>query len=142
MEQLINILDEGNFSCVIQNHDEIRTFTQRGVADLFELYSNDCNFLKGAIIADKIVGKAAAVLMVAGGIRGLHTHTISEQALSVFDGSGIEVTYGQSVPVIINRTRTDWCPMEKLCKDEESIEKLIDIIADFQHKLNEKNTFK
>ena len=34
MEELINLLHSGGYSCVIANGDNIRTFTQRGVADL------------------------------------------------------------------------------------------------------------
>lgn len=136
MEQLIKTLDEGNYSCVIQNNDEIRTFSQRGVADLFDLYTNNHAFMKGATIADKIVGKASAALMVAGDIKKVYTHIISEQALSIFEKTNIEVSYDKAVPVIINRTQTDWCPMEKLCKNENNIDKLLVIIDDFQLKEN------
>ena len=31
MEELINLLHSGGYSCVIANGDNIRTFTQRGV---------------------------------------------------------------------------------------------------------------
>ena len=33
MEELINLLHTGGYSCVIANEGKIRTFTQRGVAD-------------------------------------------------------------------------------------------------------------
>ena len=35
MEELINLLHTGGYSCVIDNEGKIRTFTQRGVADLY-----------------------------------------------------------------------------------------------------------
>ena len=37
MEELINLLHTGGYSCVIDNEGKIRTFTQRGVADLYDL---------------------------------------------------------------------------------------------------------
>lgn len=37
--------------------EEVRTFTQRGVADLYDLYQADSAFMKGAAIADKVIGK-------------------------------------------------------------------------------------
>lgn len=37
MEELINLLHTGGYSCVIANEGKIRTFTQRGVADLYDL---------------------------------------------------------------------------------------------------------
>ena len=59
MEELINLLHTGGYSCVIANEGKIRTFTQRGVADLYDLLTREPEFLKGALIADKVVGKGA-----------------------------------------------------------------------------------
>ena len=47
MEELINLLHSGGYSCVIANGDNIRTFTQRGVADLYDLLTQEPDFLKG-----------------------------------------------------------------------------------------------
>ena len=69
MEELINLLHTGGYSCTIANGGKIRTFTQRGVADLYDLLTQEPEFLKGALIADKVVGKGAAALMILGGIR-------------------------------------------------------------------------
>ncbi len=69
MDELIRLLHEGGYSCVIRK-EEIRTFTQRGVADLYDLLNQHPVFLHGAQVADKVVGKAAAALMVLGGVSG------------------------------------------------------------------------
>lgn len=132
---LINLLNEGNFACVIQNKDEVRTFSQRGVADLYQLYTQEREFLQGATVVDKIVGKAAATLMIAGGVKKLHTNIISQLALDILQGKEMEVSYNQIIPHVINRDKSGWCPMETLCKDEQNITKLLQIIDDFQKKL-------
>lgn len=54
MESIIDILHKGGYSCVMKNREEVRTFTQRGVADLYDLYQADSAFMKGAAIADKV----------------------------------------------------------------------------------------
>lgn len=51
---------------MIANGDRIRTFTRRGVADLYDLLVQEPEFLHGASVADKVIGKAAASLMVLG----------------------------------------------------------------------------
>lgn len=51
MESIIDILHKGGYSCVMKNREEVRTFTQRGVADLYDLYQADSAFMKGAAIA-------------------------------------------------------------------------------------------
>ena len=48
MEELINLLHTGGYSCTIANKGEIRTFTQRGVADIYDLLTQEPEFLKGA----------------------------------------------------------------------------------------------
>ena len=50
MEKLINLLHTGGYSCTIANGGKIRTFTQRGVADLYDLLTQEPEFLKGALI--------------------------------------------------------------------------------------------
>ena len=46
MEELINLLHTGGYSCTIANKGEIRTFTQRGVADIYDLLTQERSFLK------------------------------------------------------------------------------------------------
>ena len=41
MEKLINLLHTGGYSCTIANGGKIRTFTQRGVADLYDLLTQE-----------------------------------------------------------------------------------------------------
>ena len=62
MEEIKRILHEGNYSCVIKNAYGIHTYTQRGVADLYDLYTQKPEYLKDASIADKVIGKGAAAL--------------------------------------------------------------------------------
>ena len=69
MEKLINLLYTGGYSCTIANGGKIRTFTQRGVADLYDLLTQEPEFLKGAPLAGKVAGKGAAALMILGGIK-------------------------------------------------------------------------
>lgn len=130
MEEIIKLLHEGGYSCVIRN-GEIRTFTQRGVADLYDLLNQDPAFLKGAQIADKVIGKAAAALMVLGGVQQIYTDLISEPALTVLRRAGIQVDCVQVVPRIQNRTKTGWCPMETICYEVGTAEDMFPLIRDF-----------
>ena len=82
MDELIRLLHEGGYSCVIRK-EEIRTFTQRGVADLYDLLNQHPVFLHGAQVADKVVGKAAAALMVLGGVREVSGRFIRISSVSL-----------------------------------------------------------
>ena len=108
MEKIIDLLHSGGYSCVIRNGTEIRTFTQRGVADLYDLFRQDPSFMKGAGIADKVIGKAAAGLMVLGGIRQVYADVISQPALALLHNANIEVSYVRLVPFIENRDKSGY----------------------------------
>lgn len=130
MKDLIRILHEGNHSLVVAN-GEIRTFDRRGVADLYALLEEEPGFLKGACIADKVVGKGAAALMIKGGIGRLHAGVISLPALSLLQTHHIRTEFGTLVPSIRNRSGTDRCPLEKLCDKEKSVDTMFTLIQDF-----------
>lgn len=140
MEELINLLHSGGYSCVIANNGKVRTFTQRGVADLYDLLTQEPEFLKGALIADKVVGKGAAALMVLGGVKELYTDIVSSKAMELFRASVVKVGFAQEVPFIWNRDHTGWCPVETLCSEEESAEAILPLIRGFLEKIrNKKN---
>lgn len=131
MENIIQLLHRGEYSCVISNGGDIRTFNRRGVADLYNLLKNDNIFMKGAIIADKIIGKAAASLMALGGVKEAYADIISSSALALLFDSGIKISYSKVVPYILNRDQTDWCPLEKICSNGYSPAELLPRIEAF-----------
>lgn len=136
MEQLIEQLHEGGYSCVIRQGNTTRTFTQRGVNDLYMLVNEAPGFLHGAVMADKVVGKGAAALMAIGGIKELYADVISESAYEMLTRVGIKVAYGQKVAYIINRTHTDRCPLEKLCANADTPQECLPLIDTFVKNMN------
>jgi iron complex outermembrane receptor protein len=131
IQNLIEIRDKGNYSCVILNGEKPRAFNQRGVADLYDLLNAEPDLLKGATMVDKVVGKGAASLMVVGGIKRLHTKIICTTAIEMLRNAGVEVTFDEEVDFIYNNSKTDWCPLEKRCKDIKTAEECIPIIDNF-----------
>lgn len=114
MEDLISLLYNGHHSLVVAN-GEVCTFSGRGISDLYLLLTNVPGFLRGASVADKVVGKGAAALMVLGGVQEVYAGIISTPALDLLHKSGIAVRFGQKVPNIINRAGDSICPVEQLC---------------------------
>lgn len=126
MKQLIDILHDEGLTLVVRSNDgKISRFTQRGVKDLISLVTEQPEVLQGALIADKAVGKAAAACMVVGGVRQVYADVMSEPALALLQAHDVDTQYGQLVDHIINRTGTDWCPMEKLSRDEDDLAAII-----------------
>lgn len=131
MDELIDILHRGAHSCVIRKGNDIRTFHQRGVADLWQLCQDGEHFLRGAQIADKVIGKGAAALMIYGGICEVHADVVSKPALDLLQAHGIKVGYLRLVDRILNRRADGLCPVETRCVDLEKIEDMINEISNF-----------
>ena len=134
-QQLIDRLHAEGCSCVIYNNDHTHLFHKRGVQDLHQLLRTSPDTLRGAMIADKVVGKGAAVLMTAGGVRWVYADVISQSALELLLTHNIEAEYGRVVHNIINRAGTDICPVEKLCMQCEDIEDALTLIDEFIEKM-------
>ena len=62
---IVDILHQGNHSLVVSN-GTVSVFDGRGVSDLYRILNEDPSLLDGADIADKVVGKGAAALMLLG----------------------------------------------------------------------------
>ena len=111
------------------------------MADLHYLLYHDSAFLNGAYVADKIVGKAAAALMISGGVKKLYTNIISSLALDLLNDTDMEVSYKNQVPFIVNRDQSDWCPLEKMCCHQDAVETILPLITTFINKTQKKLKF-
>ena len=120
-----------NHTLVVCRDDAVHCFNRRGVADLYALLHDRPELLRGASVADRVVGRAAAALMIAGGVRALHTGVVSRLALDLFARSSVEVYYDVVVEHVINRTQTDWCPLERRCADARTVEECLERIDRF-----------
>ena len=86
---------------------------QRGIAPLVALCEK--NVQKDDLhIADKVIGKAAALLCAHCGVKVLFAKVISKAALEVLQQYNIDTEYDKLVPYIRNREGNGKCPMEKL----------------------------
>lgn len=135
-QELITQLHALQCSCIIHNNGATRTFHERGVKDLHRLLTQEPEILRGALLADKVVGKGAAALMIAGGAAWVYADVISQAAMELFEQSRVNVQYGEIVPNIINRTGTDICPVEKLCQECKTAEECLPLIDKFITEMN------
>ena len=103
----------------------------RGVGDLYRVLCREPHLLRGSRVADKVVGKGAAALMILGGVERLYTPLISRSALTLLEESPVEVIYEECVEQIINRTQTDQCPVEKRCMKCRTAEECLTEIEAF-----------
>lgn len=103
-------LEHNGYTLFLRADEKTYCSQDNGIAPLLRLVGTDD--WKGAYAADKIVGKAAAMLYVLLGVKAVYAEVLSESAKAVFERYGIAYEYGTLTEKIINRMGTGLCPME------------------------------
>ena len=106
-----DILKAGGCGLVFVCGGKIIKRDGRGIAPLLELVESG-EELKDFCVADKIVGKAAALLYAYAGVSAVYGEAMSVSAECVFKEHGIAYCCGEKTEKIINRTGDGLCPME------------------------------
>ena len=125
------------YTCVLCRKDEILTSTKPGIAPMMDFLDSGAD-LSGFCAADRIVGKAAAMLFVLAGIREVHAEVITDEAIRVLSAYQISFSFSQKVPMIINRQGSGPCPMEVTVKDLASPQKAREEIRKTMLRLSKK----
>ena len=123
----------GRATFALVNGKRERVYYESGIQPLLNLSDKDRELLKGAAVADKIVGKAAACLMAAGGAAEVYAGVMSRGAMKVFDKCGIKYTFDTETEIISNRTGTGACPMEQTVRYIDDPAKAEEAIRRTQH---------
>lgn len=105
-------------TCAVIQKDKVYQAHTSGIQPLLDWLKVEACPLTNGDVADRVVGKAAALLFRYANIRSLYAEVISEHAIQALENSGIAVSYGTRVPYIINRRHDGMCPMESLVLDE------------------------
>jgi hypothetical protein len=69
--------------------------------------------LEGASVADRVAGKAVALLCVYAKIRDVYAEVLSKKAKAVFEENGISHEWKEIVDNILDLNKSGVCPFEK-----------------------------
>ena len=99
-------------SIAIAREGKVLTDDARGISPMLDLIGKGED-LRGAAVADLVVGRAAALLFLYAGVCEVYAAVISRPALATLMGAGVLCRYDTLTEHIVNRTGDDICPMEK-----------------------------
>ena len=116
LEKAIQLLDSKKYTLVIYENGKFDFSIERGVKSLVSIYESGSR-LANAHVADKVIGKAAACMYVLLKAKEVFAYVLSSSAKKVLERFNIPIFYDAEVPFIINRTKTDLCPLEKAVLD-------------------------
>lgn len=112
------LLKENNCSCVLCRGSETLIRYESGISPLVSFVESGRDF-SGFCAADRIVGKAAALMYNLMRIKSVYGEVMSKKAAAVFDRAGIDYEYAVLTDEIINRAGTGPCPMEIAVSDTD-----------------------
>jgi hypothetical protein len=136
----VELLEKEELALAIVKHNRvILTSSGRGIKPLYTAYEEHKIELEGSSVADRVTGKAAAMLCVHAGVKQLKTKLISENAIKVLKESNIIYEYDECTPFIKNRDRTGMCPVETLSLKIDNMDELLVGIKSFLDSINKGN---
>lgn len=125
----VDLLTQKSATCIIlKSKDMYLESHKRGIAPLMEQLRENKNAFHNCVIADKVIGKAAAMMCVLGHADAVHGTVMSMGAKQILDAHQITYSYDRLVPFIENRTKTGSCPMEAAVKDIFNLEEAFETI--------------
>jgi hypothetical protein len=69
--------------------------------------------LENASVADKVAGKAVALLCLYAGIAAVYAETLSTKAKHLFEQNGVTHEWRELVDTILDESKSEICPFEK-----------------------------
>ncbi|MFQ6086486.1 MAG: DUF1893 domain-containing protein [Candidatus Bathyarchaeia archaeon] len=128
-------LKQKNLALVIAKKGKIIFETSsRGIGGLLRAIGELDKEMKGSSVADRIVGKAAALLCVYAGAVAVFAVTASERGVQALRDNNVLCQFENRVPYILNSKKSDVCPFEKLVinisNSKEAYEKLKSFAAE------------
>lgn len=138
LERAKEILRSSGSTCVLCREELTYTTTARGIRPLIDwLHSGEdtCGFSA----ADKVVGKAAALMYCLLGVRCVYGAVMSDAAVKVLRRNGIEAYWGRLTDGIRNRAGTGPCPMESATMNIDDPDDALPVILSTLVHLSEHN---
>ncbi len=122
LEEVKDILYKKNAALVVAyENGEIKEYYQDRINDIKDILHENENALRGAIVADKVIGKVAGSILTVAGVKEIYADVISQYAIPVLEENHIKYEFREKVEYIINQNKTGMCPMENKYKDEPDI---------------------
>ena len=116
--ELRDTLLEKNYSIVASNG--YFSFDS-GIRPVIDRINEKEDYFKGLEVADKIIGKASAMLLSLSGVKKVHAVVLSQAGKDIFDKYDVEYSFDELTDYIVNRKGDGMCPMEMTVKDIDDL---------------------
>ena len=101
----------------VKNSKPIFETSKAGLGGFLQAIEELNDNLSGSSVADKIIGRAAALLCTYSNVKATFAVTLTQSASEILNKHNIYYEFETLVPTILNLKKTDKCPFEKLVEN-------------------------
>ena len=123
--------DENQSLVVVKNGQVIYKSVDRGIKPMLTITNEFKEEASGSSIADKVIGKGAALLCVNLNIKEVYGDLMSQAGIDMLEKNKIKYEFKESCEYIKNREGTGYCPIEKLSMDVDEPRELLEKLKIF-----------
>jgi hypothetical protein len=105
---------------IVKNGEVVFETASSGVSGFLEAIEKFRKALEEASVADRIVGKAIALLCVYAKVKAIYATVLSKKAKEVLEENTIHGEWKFLVENILNVNKTELCPFEKMAAEISS----------------------
>lgn len=116
LQRAVSLLHREGYTCVLCDRDRVLTDRESGILPLLTR-CEEGESCRDMSVADRIIGKAAAMLLVQMQVREVCGDIMSTEAQEYLQAHGVGVSCETLVPSILDRSGKHPCPMEQAVKD-------------------------
>jgi len=136
-------LKEKNLSLVIVKEGKLLFKSDSsGINGLLQAIENLEKNLHRSSVADRVVGRAAALLLAYSRVKEVYASTLSNEGLRVLKENNIPAEHDNLVPEILDKEEKNICPFEKFSLTIKSPNEAYRKLKEFTEKLRKKKTTK
>ena len=117
------LCEENLTLAIIKNGELLYSTKSHRITGFLDALDNCGAILEGASVADKVAGKAIALLCAYAKVKEVYAAVMSRAALEVFKKRKVSCHWNELVENILDTSREDMCPFEKAAADISDPEK-------------------
>ena len=111
-------LDEKSLTLsIVKNTEVVFESISHGISGFLEAVEKFGDKLEGASVADRVAGKAIALLCVYAKVKTVYSMTLSERAKAVLEKYAVHHESDELVESILDIHKAGICPFEELAKE-------------------------
>lgn len=111
-------LKQERLSLVFVKHSKLIFETRtEGLSGFLQAIDKHHRELLNSSVADRVIGKAAALLCVYSRVRAAFAVTLSQSGLEVLNTHEVHIEFEDVTPRILNQNKSAMCPFENLVED-------------------------